>query len=557
MANVQDLIHHPTLRCSLRGAPSASTVQFRNLKYASVPARYKVSTPNEELKVGPDGFVDATQFGPSCPHKRGAQAWDVTLVGDVELPCEHGQGKTERMDEHDCLHLNITIPKPPPNAASSTIKNELPVFVWVHGGGLSIGSNNWPQYDLRRFVERSVKIGKPVVGVSVNYRHNVFGFLASDEIGAAGNMGYKDQVLAFRWIKKHIAGFGGDPNNITAAGESAGGISLSTILCADIGNDGLFDKVIIMSGDTTLRKSRNRMWQQRMYQDQSTYLGLDAKDNESRKRTLLEADAEELAQKLPLAQHFAGLIDGSWLREDATLETLLDAKSTIHKPSWCKEFVIGDTAHDGTVLKARILDHPQVLDRLKQACATYLSASETHDLLSAYHLDGTSSKKEDSIDVLRELVSELRFYLPTLAAHRGWKACSPAKRASRYHFHIPNPIEGDFKGLSSHELDVAYLLQNFNDHFDSHNQKLAQGMADQFIWFVNGEEWVEEGRVVVFDGDCMIIVEEEDYDSEYRDGRGRVLERIGAHKLWLLAESWQGVRKEEDVHNEHTQGTKL
>ena len=537
------VLDHPSLRCSLRGKASASTVQFRNLKYASVPARYKDSIPYDSLVGEFDRVFDATQFGPSCPQLRAAQAWDLTLVGEVTLPCEQGQGKTEQMDEFECLNLNVTVPK---SSLASKRKGRpgLPVFVWVHGGGLSMGSNNWPQYDLRRFVERSSEIGKPVIGVAINYRHGIYGFLASEEIGAAGNMGYKDQILAFRWIKRHIAGFGGDPANITAAGESAGGISLSTLLCADIGEKGLFERVVIMSGEATLRKSSNRQWQRQMLQDQAKHLGLDIKDVEGRNIALLDTEAEELSQKLPLAQHFAGTVDGKWIRKDVTLDTLMDGSRVEHKPAWCKEFVTGDAAHDGIVLKARILDHPEALVLLKKACKIHLSPSESQRLLAAYKLDGTPSKEEEA-DRLREAASELRFYLPSLAVYRGWKATSPPKRASRYHFHVPNPIDGIFKGLASHELDVAYFLQNFNDHFDERNRKIAQEMADHFIKFANGEGWVEEGNVVVFGQDGIVKVDEEKYDQVYRGGRGTVLEGIGAEKLRRLAETWQGVRKEE------------
>jgi carboxylesterase type B len=546
MPGNEDTLKHSTLQRTLRGKASPSTIQYRNLKYASISARFKDSVPNDALVARADGVVDATEFGPSCPHLRGAQAWDLTLTGNVVLVCEEGQGKSERMDEFECLHVNVTVPK----TTATMRQNEgrgLPVFVWVHGGGLSIGSNSWPQYDLRRFVERSCKIGKPIIGVSMNYRHNIFGFLASKEVGAAGNMGFKDQVLAFRWIKKHIAGFGGDPHSITAAGESAGGISLSTLLCANVRKDGLFDRVVIMSGETTLRKSRNRWWHQKMYEDQSIYLKLDPNDVEGRKSALLDTDAEELVQKLPLGQHFAATVDGEWLKQDAASEVLRDGYEALHKPSWCKEFVIGDTAHDGLVLKTRVLDHPEVLTRLKKACEKHLSSSQTHKLLAAYNLESPLAKKDEE-DRLRELVSELRFYLPALAAYQGWRSCSPPKRASRYHFHVPNPIEGPCKGLASHELDVAYLLQNYDEHFDEKSRKIAREMQDQFIRFVNGEGWVEESKLVVFGGEGMVVVEEEKYDSVYRGGRGAVLEEIGVPKLWCLADMWQGVRQEEDEH---------
>ncbi|KAH7076477.1 Carboxylesterase [Paraphoma chrysanthemicola] len=547
MSQPDHTITHPTLHCSLRGKSFPTSVQFRNLKYASIPTRFHDSVPNDKLKLGPDGTFDATHFGPSCPQKRGAQAFDLGLVGDVTLNSEDGQvnGEEGEMDEFECLHVNVTVPKIILDKKPTGDGNDLlPVFVWVHGGGLSYGSNSFPQYELRRFIERSVEIGKPVIGVAINYRVGVLGFLADEDVGAKGSMGFKDQVLAFKWIKKHIRGFGGDPENVTAAGESAGGISLSTILCADVGEEGLFERVVVMSGETTLRKPRGRSWHRQLFRLQSAFLGVKQTDSRALGQTFLETEAEKLMKQLPLAQHYCGHVDGKWLKEDVSLSKLAHGRHTHHKPTWCKDFVVGDTAHDGTVLKARILDQPDPLDRLKAVCNQYLTASETSALLAAYKLDGIPNPKQR--DMLLKLASELRFYYPTLAVHKGWKSTSPPKRAARYHFHVPNPFNGAYKGLASHELDVAFLLQNFNDQLDKQNRRIAESFADRFIGFASGAEWCEAGKVVVFDSRGAIEVDEAEYDRTYRDGRGAVLERLGADKVWRVAEAWQGVPSEDD-----------
>jgi hypothetical protein len=144
------------------------------------------------------------------------------------------------------------------------------------------------------------------------------------------------------------------------------------------------------------------------------------------------------------------------------------------------------------------------------------------------------------------LASELRFHLPSLAVHTGWLSSTPPKSAHRYHFHISNPAQGNFTGLASHELDVAFLLQNFNGVFDGKGKKLAQDMADHFIAYVGGEGWCRDGEVVVFSDEGVKVVGSAEYDRVWRDGRGAVLERIGAERLWHLAEAWQGVRAEKE-----------
>ncbi|NLO14051.1 MAG: carboxylesterase/lipase family protein [Clostridiales bacterium] len=141
------------------------------------------------------------------------------------------------MDE-DCLYLNIWAP-----AEGQT---GLPVFVWYFGGGLQAGSTSEMEFDGERIARRGVVV------VTINYRLNVFGFLAHPELtvqapGSPTNFGFLDQQFATRWVKRNIAAFGGNPNNITIGGQSAGGMSVSAQI-AHLGNEGLFCRGVIISG---------------------------------------------------------------------------------------------------------------------------------------------------------------------------------------------------------------------------------------------------------------------------------------------------------------------
>ena len=139
----------------------------------------------------------------------------------------------------DCLYLNVWAP-----AADGT-KN-LPVFVWYFGGGLQVGHPSEMEFDGERIARRGIVV------VTINYRVNAFGFLCHPEItaespDAPANFGHLDQQAATRWVKRNIAAFGGDPDNITIGGQSAGGGSVMNQLTSPQ-NQGLFQRAIVESG---------------------------------------------------------------------------------------------------------------------------------------------------------------------------------------------------------------------------------------------------------------------------------------------------------------------
>jgi para-nitrobenzyl esterase len=140
----------------------------------------------------------------------------------------------------DCLYLNVWAPANPSTA-------KLPVMVWIHGGGYIAGGTSEPRQDGTNLC----KLG--VIVVSMNYRMGVFGFFALPELikespqKAAGNYGLLDQVAALQWVKQNIAAFGGDPDNVTIFGESAGSYSVCALMASPL-SQGLFNRAIGESG---------------------------------------------------------------------------------------------------------------------------------------------------------------------------------------------------------------------------------------------------------------------------------------------------------------------
>ena len=206
----------------VQGEAAGDVRIFRGIPFAQPPVgalRWKPPLSAAKWK----GVRDATRFGPACvqPKPRAASiySWDLPAISE------------------DCLTLNIWTPAEAKNA---------PVFVWIHGGALSGGSGSEPLYDGTKFAERGI------VYVSINYRLGVLGFLAHPALSAesrrniSGNYGLLDQIAALEWVKANIASFGGDPSNVTIAGESAGGLSVMYLM-ATRQADGLFAKAVLQS----------------------------------------------------------------------------------------------------------------------------------------------------------------------------------------------------------------------------------------------------------------------------------------------------------------------
>ncbi len=158
-----------------------------------------------------------------------------TTFGDDPLQGPRGEGRGPKYSE-DCLTLNVWTPG----------GDKRPVMVWIYGGGFMVGSASYPMYDGAALAR------KGVVVVTINYRLGIFGFMAHPALTkespnhASGNYGFLDQVAALKWVRENIAGFGGDPNNVTIFGESAGAVSVAAHLISPL-SKGLFHRAILQS----------------------------------------------------------------------------------------------------------------------------------------------------------------------------------------------------------------------------------------------------------------------------------------------------------------------
>ena len=191
---------------------------FKGIPYADAPVgplRWHAPTPSSPWS----GPLDAGRYGARC-----LSAW----TGDREP----GPPRSE-----DCLNLNIW-------TAAHQATEKRPVMVWVHGGGFQFGSSANPTTDGGKLA------AKGAVVVTFNYRLGVLGFLAHPDLdreGPSGDYGLQDQLAALRWVKANIARFGGNPNNVTIFGESAGAHAIGILMASPLAK-GLFQKAIGQSG---------------------------------------------------------------------------------------------------------------------------------------------------------------------------------------------------------------------------------------------------------------------------------------------------------------------
>lgn len=210
---------------NLQGTTEFSMIAFKGIPYAAPPVgdlRWRPPQPAASWT----GTRDASKFGDSCP-----QPYLKNLSVDLALP-----------GNEDCLKLNVFTPQKP--------GKDLPVMVWIHGGGLLVDGSKDSQFQPIGLVKNDVIV------VTFDYRLGALGFFANKELVAeaktkgepVGNYGTMDQIAVLKWVKRNIAAFGGNPNNVTIFGESAGGRSVNWLMTSEAAR-GLFHKAISQSAE--------------------------------------------------------------------------------------------------------------------------------------------------------------------------------------------------------------------------------------------------------------------------------------------------------------------
>ena len=415
-------------------------ISFKGIPFAAPPVgplRWKAPQP-----VSPwQGIKDCSRFSasPMQPKPAPFSMWSSEFL----IP--------EEPISEDCLYLNVW--------TSSTTKNKKkPVLVWIYGGGFSSGGSACPIYDGEALAR------KDIVVVSINYRVGIFGFFAhpglKEDGEQSGNFGLLDQIAALKWIRENIQSLGGDPNQVTIAGQSAGAMSVNALVASPLAA-GLFNKAIAQSG--------------------ANFTGTNPT------KAIAEAEAQQT-----LKSFGAGSLEA--LRKmDA--ETLLKKGAGMRRP-YVDDYVLPDQIDlifkAGKQNKVALLhgwneDEGLVFGGLKNATDFVNDLRKTYGrnadfLIGAYRAAYDTEAAQAQLDMARDQVFGLQGYL--------WLKEQARQQLPvfAYRFTRIVPAEGEYKKFKAfHTGEVPYAFNNLGfvkRPWQATDHQLANNMSDYWVNFV-------------------------------------------------------------------------
>ncbi|MEZ5922471.1 MAG: carboxylesterase/lipase family protein [Parvularculaceae bacterium] len=422
-----------TVYGSVRGGDSDGVYSFKGIPFAAAPVG--------DLRWAPpaapapwNGVRQATEYSDACIQKPG-------------LSAENG-GDPGSLSE-DCLYLNVWSPNLDPAA-------KLPVIVWIHGGAYVFGAGGLDVYD------GSPSAKKGVVFVNFNYRLGSLGFFAHPSLSeGAYNFGLLDQVAALEWVKANIAQFGGDPENVTIMGQSAGGKSVMAHLVSQRSR-GLFQKAVAMSvyilADATLEKAQS------VANHVASAVGLNGAD--ASLAELRAIPAEQFAEIEDKEASFGPVPIVGGVMLPKSMAELFAEDDDAPVP-----FMIGNTSDDASVISAFGLDPAEIIRKLGVAGV---------GLKVLYR---NMSEEERARQALRDVVFTM---------NTRWSASRHSKQAPtwRYYFdYVATADEATLPNGAPHGYDVPFMLDTveyadgLGKRYSKRDLAVANAMSGYLIEF--------------------------------------------------------------------------
>ena len=408
--------------------PNYESCAYKGIPYAQPPVGdLRLARPLPPASH--QGVVQAVNFGPVCIQNHG-----------------------DHMSE-DCLYLNIWRPAKP---------GVFPVMVWVHGGSFTAGSGSFDLYHGGNLSSR-----EDMVVVTINYRLGSLGYLALPELKAedkdhsTGNMGILDQIQALEWVRDNIAGFGGDPNNVTVAGQSAGAMSVCVLLASPEAK-GLFQRAMMMSGPCRLFSNEEAGFKK----GREFAKSIGCKGPEVVK-CLLRLPASAYAQKIPNDMFSGGtawspVVDGSVLKAMP-----VDA---IQQGEYNKVPVIIGTTHDELRAYAMSFYGLGLWPKgLVNRFMKFITGDNAKTILAMYDY----KEYRRPIDVAFAFANEMTFDTPAFMMAQAMTGKNPVYwyRFDWHQTKMPHKVG------AMHAIDIPFVFGSF----DSNNKEFKQLASEKTV----------------------------------------------------------------------------
>jgi carboxylesterase type B len=455
----------------------------------------------------------------------------------VPVPPSTHLPTTQAVDELSGLVMNIVTPNLP--------NRQLPVFIYVHGGSLLYGGANLPIFDAVNLVSHSLSINHPIIAINFNYRVGIGGFLGGTRIAhdlitdghaGSGNFGFTDQKIAFDWVQRYIGSFGGDAKNVTAVGESAGGISISNQMLA--AKPPVFHRAICMSGLSAAIPAWTMEEHDGFFERVCRYFDIDSRADDALDR-LRAVPQQELADATPAIQAVPSGTGNPCL--DGWFYGKRDPRQVHVPPAWVKGLMVGDVYHEGIIFHINLLG--KSFGSVRRVLQRYIEDdSDVDEILVAYEIS-EGLEQEILLERVEHMCGDAIFKVPNYVTARECRRRGVLEGALfLYHFDQRSRIRNSFEGTAYHAHELLYLFGNLENEMNEAERGMVQEFASAWIRFASGvAPWKVESEKtwMVWGPDAQSRVKSEDEDEDMRNYTRieRILELRGgsAWKQWLAA----------------------
>ena len=428
---------------------------FRGIPYAAAPVgglRWRPPEPH----VPRVGRQSASRFGSACPQLQGNADWHRDVAEKFGGPRDEIADLTDIRE--DCLYLNIW---------SQNLGGEepQPVMVWIHGGSNINGISHEPHYSGHNLAKRDVVV------VSINYRLGAMGFLAHPALTAeserrvSGNYGLLDQIAALEWVRDNIANFGGDPDQVTVFGESAGAADIGTLIASPL-SEGLFRRAIIQSGGYSVNNRETVRDAEATGEALMKALGVG--DGPAQLEEMRALTWQEIVAEMPNSapNGFTNAVIDGWLLPKSPID-IFGAQE--QNPT---EIVIGTNANEWFMYFTHPVDQQQLNAGLMRSVRDGHRAEVLAALQQA--VDGNFAAQLDL------LVSSVYFHCPSLTIADAQRQVTD--HVYFYRFSRIRPM-GE-KLLAYHGAEIPYM-------FDSADDWLPADEIDWALTDIMGAYWTQ------------------------------------------------------------------